>query len=163
LTITAWRITKRKHAKTAFNGSGARKYGGRWNSIGSPTVYSSQSQSLAVLEMLVHLESPELLQQRFVLISVKIDESLVREVAVSDLPRNWRSDPAPVKLRTIGDEWLQAGTSAVLRVPSTLVPAECNYLLNPRHSDFSKLVIGDPITFHFDHRLTRTSASDFSE
>ena len=154
MTFTAWRIIKRKHAKSPFSGIGARKYGGRWNSAGTTIVYTAQTQSLAVLEMLVHLDGPELLQ-RYVLIGVQIDESFVREISPPDLPRNWRVDPAPVASRQIGDRWIEAASSAVLRVPSTLVPAESNFLLNPAHPDFKKLVIGDPIAFDFDQRLVR--------
>jgi RES domain-containing protein len=152
LRFTAWRITKRKHVKTAFSGRGARKYGGRWNSPGTAIVYTAQTQSLAALEMLVHLDGPELLQ-RYVLIGVEIDESLVRKVDPSDLPRNWRADPAPLGSRKIGDEWVESGASAVLQIPSTLVPAESNFLLNPGHVDFAKLVVGEPVGFDFDSRL----------
>jgi RES domain-containing protein len=155
LSFTAWRITKRKHVKTAFSGSGARKYGGRWNSPGSAVVYSAQTQSLAVLEMLVHMDGPELLQ-RYVLLGVELEESLVREVGLADLPRNWRADPAPIGLRKIGDEWIAIGASPVLRVPSTLVPAESNFLLNPAHPEFEKLIIGEPIAFDFDQRLAKS-------
>jgi len=154
LTFTAWRIAKRKHAKTGFSGSGARKYGGRWNSPGTAIVYTAQTQSLAVLEMLVHLDGPELLQ-RYVLIGVEIDQSFAGEVLQPDLPRNWRADPAPVALRRIGDRWIEGSSSAVLRVPSTLVPAESNFLLNPAHPDFKKLLMGEPIAFDFDQRLVR--------
>jgi RES domain-containing protein len=154
LSFTAWRITKRKHAKTAFSGTGARKYGGRWNSPGTAVVYTAQTQSLAVLELLVHLDGPELLQ-RYALIGVEIEESLVCEILVSELPRSWRGDPAPVALRRIGDLWIEEARSPALRVPSTLVPAESNFLLNPTHPDFKKLTIGEPISFHFDSRLTK--------
>jgi len=152
LSFTAWRITKRKHLKTAFSGSGARKYGGRWNSPGTAIVYTAQTQSLAVLEMLVHLGGPELLQ-RYVLIGVEIEERLVREVEISELPRNWRANPAPAALRRFGDDWVARGTSAVLRVPSALVPVENNFLINPAHADFRKLVVRDAIGFEFDERL----------
>ena len=74
MTFTAWRIIKRTHVRTAFNGSGARKYGGRWNSPGTSVVYTAQSQSLAALEILVHLDNPDLLQ-KYALIGVDIDES----------------------------------------------------------------------------------------
>jgi RES domain-containing protein len=152
LSFTAWRITKRKHLKTAFSGSGARKYGGRWNSPGTAIVYTAQTQSLAVLEMLVHLGGPELLQ-KYVLIGVEIEKSLVGEVEISELPRNWRANPAPVGLRRFGDDWVARGTSAVLRVPSALVPGENNFLINPAHADFRKLVVRDAIGFEFDERL----------
>jgi RES domain-containing protein len=154
LSVTAWRITKRKYKDAAFTGAGARKYGGRWNSPGTAIVYTAETQSLAILEMLVHLETPDLLPE-YVLIGVEIDESLVRELDRSKLPRNWRAQPAPLELRKFGDEWLAAGNSAVLRVPSALVPGESNFLVNPAHPDFSKLTIRDAISFALDERLAR--------
>ena len=93
MTLTAWRITKRKHAKTAFSGEAARQFGGRWNHPGVAVVYTAGSQSLAALEMLVHLDSSELLQ-KYVLFEVAIEESLVTQVERSQLPRDWRADPA---------------------------------------------------------------------
>lgn len=152
MSITAWRITKRQHAKTAFTGSGARKYGGRWNSPGTSIVYTAETQSLAVLEMLVHLEQPDLLQ-RYVLIGVQIDSSFIEKLDRSRLPRDWRAEPAPIELRAIGDGWITSNTSVALQVPSVLVPAENNLLLNPAHADFQKLVVGAPVSFVLDHRL----------
>jgi RES domain-containing protein len=154
LTFTVWRITKHKHARTAFSGSGARKYGGRWNSPGIAIVYTAENQSLAVLELLVNLESPDLLH-KYVLISVDIDESLVTDFEQSHLRRNWRGDPPPAGLRKIGDDWVESATSAALRIPSTVVPAENNFLLNPAHPDFGKLVIGKPVAFSLDPRLAK--------
>jgi RES domain-containing protein len=154
LTLSAWRITKQKHARSAFDGEGARLFGGRWNSPGVPMIYTAQSQALAALEMLVHLNSPDLLK-KYVLFEVSIDPSYVRDLDISSLPRNWKADPAPAKVQAIGDEWVAGGTSAVLRVPSILVPGESNYLLNLRHQDFAKLRIGTMIPFQFDPRLAR--------
>lgn len=152
MTFKAWRITKRKHARYAFTGEGAREFGGRWNNPGTAIVYTAQSQSLAALEMLVHLDSPELLQ-KYVLLGVEIDDALVTHVPLSQLPRNWRTDPPPAQVRAIGDEWVLAGTSAVLGLPSALVPGENNFLLNPSHPDFLKLRIGKAVVFRFDPRL----------
>jgi RES domain-containing protein len=154
LTLSAWRITKQKHARSAFDGEGARLFGGRWNSPGVPMIYTAQSQALAALEMLVHLDSPDLLK-KYVLFEVSIDPSYVRDLDISMLPRNWKADPAPAKVQAIGDDWVAGGVSAVLRVPSILVPGESNYLLNLRHQDFAKLRIGTMIPFHFDPRLAR--------
>lgn len=154
MSITAWRITKRKYEDAAFTGAGARKYGGRWNSPGTAIVYTAETQSLAILEMLVHLEAPDLLPE-YVLAGVEIDESLVRQLERSELPRNWRAQPAPLELRRFGDEWIAAGNSAVLRVPSALAPGESNFLLNPAHPDFKKLIIHNPISFVLDERLAR--------
>lgn len=150
--IRVWRITKRKHLKTAFSGSGARRYGGRWNSPGSAIVYTSETQSLAALEMLVHLEAAELFKD-YVLIAVEIEKSLLQDIDRARLPRNWRTDPSPASLRKIGDEWAFALSSVALRVPSALVPDENNVLLNPSHPDFVNLAIGEPVSFRFDPRL----------
>lgn len=152
MTVTAWRIAKRKHARVAFTGEGARLFGGRWNSPGIALVYTAQSQSLAALEMLVHLDSSELLTS-YVLFEVGIDKSLIKQVERSELPRNWRADPPPATVRAIGDAWAAGGASAVLRVPSSLLPGENNFLLNPQHEDFPKLQIGKPLPFRFDPRL----------
>jgi RES domain-containing protein len=149
---TAWRIVKRKHARTAFTGEGARRYGGRWNSPGTAIVYTAESQSLAALEMVVHLDSSELLRN-YVVFEVDIDESLVVKIGLAQLPRNWRADPPPKRVREVGDAWAKAATSAVLQVLSATLPAEHNFLLNPHHPDFPKLVIGKPSSFQFDARL----------
>jgi RES domain-containing protein len=150
--VTAWRITKRKHARNAFTGEGASEFGGRWNNPGTAVVYTAQSQSLAALEMLVYLDSSELLE-KYLLLGVDFDQSLIRSIEHSALPKNWRSDPAPASLRSIGDDWILAGTSVVLRVPSALVPEENNYLLNPGHHDFARVRVGKPVAFRFDPRL----------
>ena len=127
-------------------------YGGRWNSPGIAVIYTAQSQSLAALEMLVHLDSSEQLDQ-YVTFGVDVEESLIRGVEASKLPRDWRADPPPPELKAIGDEWLAAGSSVVLRVPSVLVAGESNFLINPRHHDLSRLRIGEPLPFRFDPRL----------
>jgi RES domain-containing protein len=152
LTFSAWRITKHKYAKTAFDGEGARLYGGRWNSPGTAMIYTSQSQSLAVLELLVHMDAPELLR-KYILFEVWLPTSYVSDLNLSNLPSNWRTDPAPADVRAVGDEWAASGNSAALRVPSALVPGESNFLLNPRHPDFRKLRIGKPLPFQFDPRF----------
>ena len=152
--IAAWRIVKRKRARTAFSGDGARQYGGRWNSPGVPMVYAAASQSLAALEMVVHLDSSELLHE-YVVIEVGIDELLIEMLDRARLPRNWRAEPPPAKVRELGDAWVKSGASAVLQVPSATLPAENNFLLNPHHPDFPKLVIGKPSAFQFDPRLAK--------
>jgi RES domain-containing protein len=150
--VSAWRILKRKLAKDAFSGEGARRFGGRWNSPGVARVYTAQSQSLAALEILVHLESSDLLDQ-YVVIEVRMDSGLITHVGESKLPRDWQAEPPPLGLQAIGDEWAASGASPVLQVPSSIIPAEGNFLLNPLHRDFQKLMIGKPARFRFDLRL----------
>jgi RES domain-containing protein len=141
MIIRAWRITKARHAATAFSGSGAKTNAGRWNSLGMAMVYCAGSMSLALLEMLVHLEALELMK-RYVSFPVTFDDSLVTAVNRTKLPRNWRSSPIAASVQAIGDQWIADGTSAVLQVPSSIVPSEWNYLLNPAHPDFAKIAIG---------------------
>ena len=148
---TAWRLTKTKYLTTAWDGEGARRTGGRWNSVGNAVVYTSGTLSLALVETLVHLPSgilPAYSAQR-----ADFDESLVAILEDKDLPANWRSDPLPASTRAIGDAWILAGNRAVLRVPSVVVPMEFNYVLNPKHPDFARVTIGTPMAFPFDPRL----------
>lgn len=149
---TSWRIVKSALAARAFDGQGARSYGGRWNSPGTGVVYTAQSEALAALELLVHLQSSRLLRS-YASISARFDDALVDAVASSSLPVRWREYPAPAALQEIGDRWVAEQRSAVLRVPSAIVPAEFNYLLNPAHRDFAKVAIGKPSRFEFDRRL----------
>jgi len=156
--LSVWRITSKKFIKTAFNGKGARLYGGRWNTPGTPLIYTAGSKSLAVLEILVHLDSPDLLR-KFVLFEVKIDDPLVTHLDPASLPKDWRHDPPPAAAQNIGDEWASSARSAVLRVPSAIVTGEFNFQLNPRHPDFSKLKIEPPQSFFIDPRLERHKKS----
>ena len=149
---TGWRIVKSRYASTAFDGEGARLYGGRWNSPGTRMVYTSSTISLAVLEVLVHLQEASILSS-YSLISAGFDDALVERLDRSLLPDGWRSYPAPSELQRIGDEWVRRQRSAVLEVPSVIVERESNYLLNPAHPDFSSVVIGEPEPFTFDERL----------
>ena len=152
--ISAWRITKQKHVRTAFTGEGAKLYGGRWNSPGKPVIYTAESRALALAEILVHLESAAVLW-RYVVLQAEIDEAYIAHLDPHDLPRNWRAEPAPKRLQTLGDEWVDLGKSVVLRVPSAVVVGEFNYLLNPLHPDFSMLGLHDPEKFSIDKRFVK--------
>ena len=151
--IEAVRIVEARFGATAFDGEGARRHGGRWNSPGTPMVYLSQSLSLACLEILVHLHSAVILSRRFVAIRVRLPERVVETAAASQIPSAWRSRRATLATRLLGDLWFHTRRSAALSVPSVVVPAERNYLLNPAHHDFRLVRIGSPEKFHFDPRL----------
>jgi len=145
----SWRIVKEKHAATAFNGDGARLNGGRWNSLGTSVVYTSGSMALAALESLVHLNPP--VTFKLVAIPIEFDDALIEELA--ELPADWREEPPPLATKEIGDLWIQGWRSAVLKLPSVIIPSEPNYLLNPAHPDFKKIGIGRSNHFSFDPRL----------
>ena len=151
--LTVWRITTRRFAASAFTGEGARLYGGRWNRVGLPLVYTAQSRSLALLEMLVQDEP---LRARYVLIPAVIGKAVGRtSVLISGLPTNWCSAQHRDTLQALGQKWLASGKSCVLAVPSAVVPSELNYLINPRHPDFGKIKIGKPAPLETDSRLMR--------
>jgi RES domain-containing protein len=149
---TAWRIVKRRHARTAFDGEGARLYGGRWTSPGRRAVYSSATIALATLEMLVHLGSVEVLAA-YTLFEVSFSDDLVQRLDPKRLPANWKAYPAPDELRALGDTWLDAGHTPILRVPSAIVGVEFNYVLNPDHKQFRRITIGPARPYRIDRRL----------
>lgn len=147
----AWRIVKEKHAATAFDGEGAWRYGGRWNSRGTRLVYTSATLSLAALESLVHLNPP--VAFKYVAIPIDFDDAFVEVVAAAGLPSDWTEEPPPPSTAKIGDLWVKESRSAVLELPSVIIPGEPNYLINPAHSDFKKIAIGKPEPLSFDRRL----------
>lgn len=149
---TGWRIVKTRLAARAFDGEGARRYGGRWNSAGTRVVYTSQSVSLAVLELLVHLQASRPLASYSVR-SVQFAEGLVTSLDRASLPRDWRAFPTPTTLQRIGDDWIASAASVVLQVPSAIVEDESNYMINPAHPDFRRLRIGPLVRFRLDPRL----------
>ena len=147
-----WRITKTRFAAQAFDGQGARLYGGRWNSAGVRMVYTAQSVSLAVLEILVHLQNTPVLSA-YSLVAVEFDGKYLKRLDRSTLPSNWSDSPSPPELLAIGDSWIASEESVVLEVPSAVVESESLYLTNPAHSDYSKVQISAPSPFSFDPRL----------
>jgi RES domain-containing protein len=151
---TAWRIVKPHRVATAFSGEGARLFGGRWNSVGTPMAYTAESKALAALEILVHMDDACLMDE-YLCIPVRFDARLARNLDLQLLPGNWRETPPPYSTQCMGDAWSAENGSAVLEVPSVLVPGESNYLLNPRHPNFGKLKIGAPEPFEFDARLLK--------
>lgn len=118
-------------------------------------MYASATRSLAALEFFVNLDPSEA-PGNLVAVPAEILETIpVAHVDVSDLPRGWRAYPAPASLADLGAEWVRSGKTAVLSVPSTVIPQERNYLLNPAHRDFKAIRIGTPEPFSFDPRMWR--------
>ena len=152
MKVRSWRVVKGKYGGEAFSGEGALKFGGRWNSIGTPIVYTSESISLATLEILTGGISMPLLGS-YVKIPVDFDESMVEALGMAGLPKEWRNYPPSVKTQKIGDNWVKESRNAVLKVPSVVIKEEFNYLINPGHPDFKKASIGKPEIFSFDPRL----------
>lgn len=151
--MQVFRIVTRRRIAGAFSGEGARLYGGRWNRRGVPVVYTTASRALALLEMLVQ---DELLRAEYWVIPAEVPESVaIERVPLAKLPRNWTTPKHLEVLRAIGSAWAVGGKSAMLAVPSAVVPAETNYLLNPLHPDFKLIRIGKAQLLKTDLRLLR--------
>lgn len=151
--VRVWRICRKMYAKDALSGKGGLFVSGRWHSRGRPIVYSAQSISLAALEMLVHTER-SIAPRDLVQVEISIPQAVQMIVILaSRLQKGWQQYPAPVELQEIGDTWLQAMTSAVLEVPSAVVPEESNYLINPLHPDAAGMKIVSVSPFVYDRRL----------
>ena len=149
---SAWRIVRAARINTAFTGQGARIYGGRWNSQGTAVIYLSEHQSLAALELLVHL-TPLPPDDRYLSFRLEWEDKLTEHFPVKDLPPHWNAEPPDFQTMQIGDEWVRAGKSVALAVPSVLSTSEMNFLLNPKHPAFKKIKISEPVEYRFDSRL----------
>jgi len=148
--MIVWRLARLAHPK--LDGEGARLAGGRWNSRGRAAVYASSRLSLAALELLVHTDVP-LVPADLVAFEVEIPDTLeIESVALADLPKDWRL-PGHPGCRAIGDTWLAEERTAVLRVPSAVVPEESNYIINPGHRAAKAIQVVGRRKFAFDSRL----------
>ena len=150
--MNAYRLVKAKHAAEAFTGEGARVYGGRWNSVGTPMVYAAQSRALAAMETLVHTSGSGR-RLDYVMFEIDIPDLLLQNVDHASLPGDWQSLVPPASLQVIGSEWQASMASAVLLVPSVLIQQESCVLLNPEHADTAQIMIHYPVDFAFDERL----------
>jgi RES domain-containing protein len=142
--VLTWRLCRAPFAD--LKGEGARRYGGRWNSPGRPLVYTASSAALAVLEIRVHLDLPlDLLPDDYVLLTIDIGIEAAEQV---------RSFPAIPS--TFGDTWLKEQRTAILEVPSAIVPESANLLLNPIHPAAGAFQVVSQRPFAFDQRLWST-------
>ena len=153
--MRVYRLVKARHAASPLDGSGAKTYGGRWNSPGVALVYTADTVSLAALEPLAHLHRGEVLN-RYVLVSVDLPDAAVVELDAAGLPPDWRRDPPRASTAALGDAWVASGASLALLVPNVLVPQQRNILINPADPDFPTAAgsaRAEP--FDFDPRLAR--------
>lgn len=137
--MICYRISKKKYAKD-LSGTGAKLYGGRWNSEGLPALYTSRSLSLAILEQLVRVPV-HILNLTFIYIEIEIPDDSLKQLTPKMLPKNWRKNPISKSTQRIGDQWLKDAKHLCFEVPSAINPVEKNIIINPFHKDFSKVKI----------------------
>ncbi|MFT5836760.1 MAG: RES domain-containing protein [Candidatus Azotimanducaceae bacterium] len=152
-TVRVWRLVKTTYAASAFDGEGAFRFGGRWNSRGQRVVYTSGALSLAVLEILVHLDPSAYLPEMSA-VAINLPMSEIKEVSFSTLNEITGGLPwGMTQTRQWGNDWIKQTETIALKVPSALVPNESNYLINPMHAAFEKCRIEAPCAFPIDARL----------
>ena len=153
--MIVFRIEREKYLDTALSGIGASiSEGYRWNSLNTRIVYTADTRALATLEISVHLDLSEDLPNDRYYVEIEIpDEIDIQEVTLEDLPDDWSSKPPTLTTQTIGDDFVNYNDSAILKVPSSIVPQEFNYLINPSHPDSSKIKILGVSKMMFDSRL----------
>lgn len=150
-----WRIAADTPSYTAddLSGLGAKLTGGRWNSKGVPVVYCATSIALATLETVHSLRGGRLPFNRF-LVRIEVPEPVWRARQILDpMPAGWDAIPAGLSARGAGDGWSKAGKTALLVVPSVIIPDECNVLINPRHAAAAMITASIVRRWQYDPRF----------
>jgi len=148
-----YRILRKPYAKKPLDGEGAYRFGGRWSSVGTRLAYTARHLSLAMIEYFIHID-PDDPPKDLVAVTAEVPDGVSRtSVSPTQLPANWRQTPAPPELAAMGDRFARDRRAAVLIVPSALAPVESNWLINPRHQDFSSIRLRPVEAFEFDLRF----------
>jgi len=148
-----YRISQTKYA----NSLTASGIDGRWNPLHQKMIYTAGSVALACLENLAHRSGTSLAAGNFSLTIIELDDGLkIEEVNIEDLEAanpNWQNVDHYPSTPKLGNDWLNAGSSAILKVPSAIIDLEYNFLLNPNHASFTGIKIVRVDRFSFDARL----------
>ncbi len=163
MSRTVWRIATDTPDYEADDlaGAGAKATGGRWNVRGVAVVYASESIALACLETVVHLDAGGLPFNRF-LVAVEIDDAVwsrARRETADSLKVGWEAEPAGRASLAFGTGWARSASSAILIVPSAIVPEEANILINPAHPDAARITARKLRRWLYDPRLSKARRS----
>lgn len=152
--MLVYRLSRAMYAQP-LTGKGAAIKGARWNSPGIEMIYTAENRSLAMAEVAVHFTFATC-PSDYVLITIEIPDAIkIATVPESKLPPNWKSFPHPVATQTIGDNFINEGKYAAVRMPSVITKGDFNILINPLHTDFKKIKILSVEPFPFDERLLK--------
>ncbi len=152
--MEVFRIVREKFAND-ISGDGAKLYGGRWNSIGIPCIYTSTNISLCLCEYLVNLPI-FLLPKDLRLVSYKIPNETIKHVENSVLPKGWNTIPVSTASQFFGDELLKNNQMLAFSLPSVIIPQERNIVINPLALEFHyKFEIVSVEEFKLDQRFEK--------
>lgn len=153
--MRVYRIERQKYLADTLKGMGASMSSGfRCNSLHTRLVYTAESCSLATLEVLVHLDLSEDLPNDRLLVAIDIPDTLpISVLSATDLPVDWHAKPPLQHTQLLGDAFVKAQQAAILKVPSSVVEGEFNYLINPGHPAAQQIKLVDSWPMHFDGRL----------
>lgn len=137
--MLTYRIVPTEHADD-MSGTGSAKEPGRWNIEGVPALYTSATRALAVCESLLGTSSTKADDLTLVTYDIP-DDCDILYLEVDDLPGNWSSNPPPDECQQLGARHLNCDDYAAFRVPSSIVPDEYNYVLNPKFREYDRIRI----------------------
>ena len=144
-----YRLSRKKYAEQ-LSGKGAALFGGRWNSVGRPVIYTSEYRSLAVLEYRVN--NP-LAVKDLMMLTIEVPDNSIKTISKTELPENWNAFDPESPVAKLGDLWLHQAESLMLKVPSVPVPEEHNFLINPLHPSMKEVKIIDSSAYLLDNRM----------
>ncbi len=150
--MLVYRLSKTQYAND-LNGTGAKLFGGRWNHIDTPCIYTASSQSLAVLEYSVNV-NVDFIPRALSICIFEIDESQITEIEIKKLPGDWKEVPSPYSTKDFGTKLLEKGIS-IIKIPSIVIPDEFNYIINP-NADKNNFKLMEVKDFVYDLRIKST-------
>lgn len=152
--MKAFRLSRERFAST-LSGKGAAMKGARWNSVGVEMIYTASNRSLAMAEVAVHLTLATVPKDYMMVTIYLPDDVSMQKLTVADLPNNWNAFPHPNFTQAVGDKFISENKYCVLQIPSAVTQGDFNLLINPYHTEFSKIKIINIEKFPFDKRIFR--------
>lgn len=149
--MIVYRIGKTKFSND-LTGEGARLFGGRWNQAGTACMYTSENRALAVLEYTVNVNIDDI-PRALSITEIEIPDTGIQELNISDLPGNWTEVPSPSSTKDFGTNLLKTSATGIIKIPSSIIPQEYNFILNPLHIDSKHFRIRSIQDFVYDVRI----------
>ncbi|SMD44289.1 RES domain-containing protein [Aquiflexum balticum DSM 16537] len=146
-----FRLCSSRYAED-LSGKGAELYGGRWNSIGTPVVYTASSRALAMAEVAVHLHIQKI-PKDMAMVELYIPEDSITSLPFQELNKDWEKFPYSIQSQNLGDKFFQENRFLGLKVPSAVATGDFNFLINPRHVEIQKIKVVNISPFRFDSRI----------